>query len=99
MVDKEAIKWFRVNEHPFSAEPWTEWEDWDKLIEIFDKFLVQEIDTVWLATDYCVADTVKDLAKTWKYQVNVILDWCAWVASETTEEAIEKMREAWAIIK
>jgi nicotinamidase/pyrazinamidase len=54
---------------------------------------VSEVDVVGIATDHCVRATALDAAKA-GFRTHVLLDLTAGVASETTERALEEMREA-----
>lgn len=50
-----------------------------------------------LATDYCVHQTVMD-ARSRRYPVTVLLDLCAGVAPDTTQQAVTEMRGAGAVV-
>jgi nicotinamidase/pyrazinamidase len=54
---------------------------------------VSEVDVVGIATDHCVRATALDAAKA-GFRTHVLLDLTAGVAEETTERAIEELREA-----
>ncbi|MGV9451098.1 isochorismatase family protein [Streptomyces sp. NPDC003635] len=54
---------------------------------------VGEVDVVGIATDHCVRATAVDAARE-GFRTHVLLDLTAGVASETTERALEEMREA-----
>ncbi|MEU6179521.1 isochorismatase family protein [Streptomyces coeruleorubidus] len=54
---------------------------------------VTEVDVVGIATDHCVRATALDAAKE-GFRTHVLLDLTAGVAQETTERALEELREA-----
>ncbi|MER7763597.1 isochorismatase family protein [Streptomyces sp. NPDC097619] len=54
---------------------------------------VTEVDVVGIATDHCVRATALDAAKA-GFATRVLLDLTAGVAAETTEAALEELREA-----
>ncbi|MGN9756274.1 nicotinamidase [Streptomyces sp. SD31] len=54
---------------------------------------VSEVDVVGIATDHCVRATALDAARE-GFRTHVLLDLTAGVATETTERALEEMREA-----
>ncbi|MEU9054117.1 isochorismatase family protein [Streptomyces sp. R11] len=54
---------------------------------------VVEVDVVGIATDHCVRATALDAARE-GFRTQVLLDLTAGVASETTDRALEEMREA-----
>ncbi|MFJ7078152.1 isochorismatase family protein [Streptomyces sp. NPDC098781] len=54
---------------------------------------VSEVDVVGIATDHCVRATALDAARE-GFRTQVLLDLTAGVATETTEAALEAMREA-----
>lgn len=54
---------------------------------------VSEVDVVGIATDHCVRATALDAARE-GFRTQVLLDLTAGVAAETTERALEEMREA-----
>ncbi|CAL9465723.1 nicotinamidase [Streptomyces sp. NPDC057838] len=54
---------------------------------------VTEVDVVGIATDHCVRATALDAAKE-GFRTQVLLDLTAGVAAETTERALEELREA-----
>ncbi|MDO0914575.1 nicotinamidase [Streptomyces sp. DT2A-34] len=54
---------------------------------------VSEVDVVGIATDHCVRATAVDAVRE-GFRTQVLLDLTAGVASETTERALEDMREA-----
>ena len=54
---------------------------------------VTEVDVAGLATDYCVRATALD-ARTAGFEVRVLLDLCAGVASETTERSLAELAAA-----
>ncbi|WP_086562183.1 isochorismatase family protein [Streptomyces africanus] len=54
---------------------------------------VTEVDVVGIATDHCVRATALDAAKE-GFRTHVLLDLTAGVARETTERALEELREA-----
>ncbi|GGU13231.1 isochorismatase family protein [Streptomyces coeruleorubidus] len=54
---------------------------------------VTEVDVVGIATDHCVRATALDAAKE-GFRTHVLLDLTAGVAQQTTERALEEMREA-----
>ncbi|MFJ8533118.1 nicotinamidase [Streptomyces sp. NPDC093591] len=54
---------------------------------------VSEVDVVGIATDHCVRATALDAARE-GFRTHVLLDLTAGVASESTERALEEMREA-----
>ncbi len=51
------------------------------------------MDVCGLATDHCVRATALDAARE-GFETTVLLDLCAGVAPETTEAALDAMREA-----
>ncbi len=94
LIDIEVWKWYKNNEHPYSAFTWIEvWTKRD-LKQILEDEKVKKIKVVWLATDYCVKDTALDLAKVWKYVVELILKATKPVNPATMITALEEMREA-----
>ncbi|WDV52000.1 isochorismatase family protein [Streptomyces coeruleorubidus] len=54
---------------------------------------VTEVDVVGIATDHCVRATALDAAKE-GFSTHVLLDLTAGVSQETTERALEELREA-----
>lgn len=54
---------------------------------------ITEVDVVGIATDHCVRATALDAARE-GFRTNVLLDLTAGVAEETTERALEELREA-----
>jgi nicotinamidase/pyrazinamidase len=54
---------------------------------------VQQVDICGLATDHCVRATALDAARE-GFATRVLLDLCAGVAPETTEQALVQMQEA-----
>jgi nicotinamidase/pyrazinamidase len=54
---------------------------------------VTEVDVVGIATDHCVRATALDAARE-GFRTQVLLDLTAGVAEETTERALEELREA-----
>ncbi|MEU1253874.1 isochorismatase family protein [Streptomyces chartreusis] len=54
---------------------------------------VSEVDVVGIATDHCVRATALDAANE-GFRTHVLLDLTAGVAQETTERALEELREA-----
>ncbi|MET9967954.1 isochorismatase family protein [Streptomyces sp. NPDC006356] len=54
---------------------------------------VSEVDVVGIATDHCVRATALDAVRE-GFRTQVLLDLTAGVGSETTERALEEMREA-----
>ncbi|MCF1594942.1 isochorismatase family protein [Streptomyces muensis] len=54
---------------------------------------VSEVDVVGIATDHCVRATAVDAVRE-GFRAQVLLDLTAGVGSETTERALEEMREA-----
>lgn len=96
LIDREVIKWQRVDEHPYSAFWWIDVSG-KKLIEVFEEYDLNEWDVVWVATDYCVPATV--LEWLWfKLKMNLILSGCAGVYPLWTYEAIKNMEKQWASI-
>lgn len=98
MVDYVVIKGDKAIEHPYSAFPWVEKGSGKSLDKILEDASVEEIDIVGLATDYCVKDSVLDLARTWKYRINAILSWMRAVAPDTEKIALKLFQEAWVKI-
>ncbi|MYQ46494.1 isochorismatase family protein [Streptomyces sp. SID4985] len=54
---------------------------------------VEEVDVVGIATDHCVKATALDSARE-GFRTHVLLDLTAGVAQETTDQALESLREA-----
>ncbi|MFF8730237.1 isochorismatase family protein [Streptomyces sp. NPDC015171] len=54
---------------------------------------ITEVDVVGIATDHCVRATALDAARE-GFRTQVLLDLTAGVAAETTERALEELREA-----
>jgi nicotinamidase/pyrazinamidase len=54
---------------------------------------IDSVDVVGIATDHCVRATALDAAGA-RFTTTVLLDFCAGVAPETTERALEQLREA-----
>ncbi|GHG52964.1 hypothetical protein GCM10018980_36620 [Streptomyces capoamus] len=54
---------------------------------------VTEVDVVGIATDHCVRATALDAARE-GFRTQVLLDLTAGVAGETTERALEELRQA-----
>jgi len=54
---------------------------------------VTEVDVVGLATDHCVRATALDAADE-GFVTNVLLQWCAGIADDTTQAAVEQMTAA-----
>ncbi len=54
---------------------------------------IDEVDVVGIATDHCVRATALDAARE-GFRTQVLLDLTAGVSRETTERALEEMREA-----
>ncbi|MEU6240579.1 isochorismatase family protein [Streptomyces sp. NPDC047024] len=54
---------------------------------------VEEVDVVGIATDHCVKATALDSARA-GFRTHVLLDLTAGVAQETTDQALESLREA-----
>ncbi|MCX3063997.1 isochorismatase family protein [Streptomyces beihaiensis] len=54
---------------------------------------ITEVDVVGIATDHCVRATALDAVRE-GFRTQVLLDLTAGVAAETTERAVEEMREA-----
>ncbi|MGW1910619.1 nicotinamidase [Streptomyces sp. NPDC002076] len=54
---------------------------------------IDEVDVVGIATDHCVRATALDAARE-GFRTQVLLDLTAGVAAETTERALEELREA-----
>jgi nicotinamidase/pyrazinamidase len=54
---------------------------------------IDEVDVVGIATDHCVRATALDAARE-GFRTQVLLDLTAGVAPETTERALEELREA-----
>jgi nicotinamidase/pyrazinamidase len=67
------------------------------LNEMLQKDGIEKLIVYGLATDYCVKATVLDALKA-GYQVELMLDLCRGVSSDTTENAIVEMRAAGAVI-
>ena len=96
LIDREVIKWQRVDQHPYSAFWWYD-ERWLSLENILEENEINEVDVEWLATDYCVNDTVMDGLKIW-LKVNLILSGSAGVYPLWTYQALKNMEKAWASI-
>ncbi|GAB2877520.1 isochorismatase family protein [Nocardioides pacificus] len=58
---------------------------------------VTEVDVCGIATDHCVRATALDAAAA-GFTTQVLLDLCAGVAPETTEQALTRMREAGVLV-
>ncbi len=93
MVDFVVIKGDRAIEHPYSAFSGIEKESGRSLDKILEDEGVWEIDVVGLATDYCVQDTILDLANTWKYRINAILSWMRAVAPDSEKMALNAFQK------
>jgi nicotinamidase-related amidase len=102
-IQYEVKKWFRADKDSYSAFGWYEFRNWyplDNLHNLLADNEVSEIKIVWLATDYCVKDTVLSAIQEYKYKVQVITN-CIRAVNinpEDEERAIDAMRKAWAII-
>ncbi|MFI9274872.1 isochorismatase family protein [Kitasatospora sp. NPDC052896] len=70
-----------------SAEDGTSLADWLRARDVSD------LDVVGIATDHCVKATALDGAKA-GFAVRVLLDYTAGVAADTTEGAIDELRQA-----
>ncbi|MEU2269921.1 isochorismatase family protein [Streptomyces olindensis] len=68
-------------------------ENGTKLADWLRSREVTEVDVVGIATDHCVRATALDAAKE-GFRTHVLLDLTAGVAQETTERALEELREA-----
>ncbi|GGW77629.1 isochorismatase family protein [Streptomyces lomondensis] len=68
-------------------------ENGTKLAEWLRSRHVTEVDVVGIATDHCVRATALDAARE-GFRTHVLLDLTAGVAQETTERALEELREA-----
>jgi nicotinamidase-related amidase len=98
LIDIEVYKWYEQNTHPYTAYPGIEvWTKRD-LEQVLVDEKVDSIKVVWLATDWCVKDTAIDLAKAWKFVVELILKATKPVNPATQITALEQMREAWVKI-
>jgi len=96
LIDQEVIKWRGTKDHPYTGF-WGDNTQGESLIEIIQWYGIEEVDVLWLATDYCVNDTVMDALK-FKLKTNLILAWSAWVYPVWTYNAIKEMEKAWANI-
>lgn len=54
---------------------------------------VGQVDVVGLATDHCVRATALDAAAA-GFETTVLLEWCAGIAPETTQAALDEMKQA-----
>jgi nicotinamidase/pyrazinamidase len=68
-------------------------EDGSTLVDVLSGAGIDDVTVVGFATDHCVRATALD-ARTLGFDVTVLLDLCAGVASETTRTAIAEMMEA-----
>ncbi|MEU6913120.1 isochorismatase family protein [Streptomyces olindensis] len=68
-------------------------ENGTKLADWLRSREVTEVDVVGIATDHCVRATALDAAQE-GFRTHVLLDLTAGVAQETTERALEELREA-----
>lgn len=59
---------------------------------------VEAVDVVGIATDHCVRATALDAAAA-GFPTTVLLEYCAGVAPETTERALDELREAGVTIR
>lgn len=99
LVDRKVLKWFEENLDSFSSFGWIEKETWLNLDEILKSYNAKVLHVVWLATEYCDLATILDARKLW-YEVVVHTKWISAVNVSPLdwENAIEKMKESWAII-
>lgn len=95
-IDFEIIKWADANNHPYSAFWGFESKNKQSLLEVLKQNTIEQIKIVWLATDYCNLATALDGVK--NFNVAFIQKASAWVAPETTIQALENMRKAWVEI-
>lgn len=59
----------------------------EKLVNLVNSIGIEEIDTVGIAYDYCVADSVKDGLKALpNVKFNVIKEFCPYIAEDTANE-------------
>lgn len=58
---------------------------------------IDELDVAGIATDYCVLASSLD-ARGEHFAVNVLIDLCAGIALETTDAALQKMRDAGCVV-
>lgn len=72
LIDIEIAKWYKQDEHPYSAAPGIEIWGKQNLEKILESHDVKKVRWVWLAEDYCVKDTLIDTAKSWKFIVELI---------------------------
>ncbi|MER6010957.1 isochorismatase family protein [Streptomyces bluensis] len=68
-------------------------EDGTSLAEWLHARSVSDVDVVGIATDHCVKATALDGAKA-GFAVRVLLDYTAGVSTDTTDHAIEELRQA-----
>ncbi|AJC53583.1 isochorismatase family protein [Streptomyces sp. 769] len=68
-------------------------EDGTSLADWLHARSVSDVDVVGIATDHCVKATALDGVKA-DFAVRVLLDYTAGVASDTTDHAIEELRQA-----
>lgn len=97
LVDRKVLKWFDENLDSYSSFGWIEEETGKNLEEILQSYQIEVLNIVWIATEYCDYYTVIDAIKKW-YKVNVLTQWVAPVNPNDWLEALQLMRESWAII-
>lgn len=99
LVDRKVLKWYEKNLDSFSSFGWIERETLLNLDQILKIYNTKILHVVWLATEYCDLATILDARKLW-YEVIVHTQWISAVNvnPDDGENAIEKMREFWAII-
>ena len=93
LIDIEVFKWYKNSEHPYSAAPWI--EIWTKrsLIDVLKDEKVKVANIVWLAEEFCVWDTAKDIFKELGILVNLIRKATKAVNPSDQVEYLEKMRK------
>lgn len=85
--DIHIPKWEKV------VNSWYSGFDHTNLDEILKKWWKKVLLLTWVATDYCVWQTALDAKNLW-YKPYIIQDAVRWVAPDTTEKMVEKLKRS-----
>lgn len=102
-IDERVYKWFDVNVESLSGFGWRELVE-GKLARSLDEILkernIKVLNVLWLATEFCDLETVRDALER-GYEVNLLVNWIKPVNAGSPDDwdrAIEEMRKLWANI-
>lgn len=97
-IDLEIYKWYKNSEHPYSAAPWIEVWTTRWLIQVLKDEAIKKVKLVWLAEEWCVWDTGKDIFNDLWIDVELIRKATKAVLPENQVEYLKEMRKNWITI-